>query len=237
MRVGSIVWTPLHSMVSKESPYTVPLLGKTNWKGKSLVAVEVAFQEPVRNGVGLGGQTGTTYSSCSYSTATARIMIEPAKAIPLFIDSWSPLLPQVNRRYHCVWAFGPDFLDVGGGFAPAMFQWEDADDFRERQEFQVVGGVCDLKQGDAWFGAENPFGRSGHIQKLELRDLRITANRADGKPSAAKDIAVDLALGVKMVLVLISAGSFTMGDDKGQVFEQPALRSPSPSRSTWASTR
>lgn len=182
VRVGSIVRTPLHSMLNKEKPYTLRMVGKANWKGKNLVAVDVAFKEWVRNEVGLGGQADASYSFCEYGVATARIVIEPANAVPLFIDSWSPLVPEMavepemDHRFHATWAFGPDFFQVDGGFAPKMFEWVDVD-FRERQQFQVASGVWIFKQGDAWWGAANPFARSGHIQKLELRDLRITMGR------------------------------------------------------------
>ena len=132
------------------------------------VAVEVAFEKPVRNTVGLGGQAGTSYSHSQYSVATARILIEPTKAVPLFIDSWSPVVPQMNnRRFHNAWTFGPEFMEADGGLVPAVLDWDDPSAFRERQTFQVADSVWLFKQGDAWYGAS-------HIQRLELRDLKIT---------------------------------------------------------------
>jgi hypothetical protein len=179
VRVGSIVRTPLHNVARKDTRYTLRMVGKAEWKGKSLLAVDVAFDPPDRGAVGFGGQAGTTYSSCDYSTATARIMIEPTKAIPLFMECWSEVLPQSDRRYRCVWAFDPDFFEIDGGFAPKLFVWDDVSSFSERQEFQVVGGVWIFKQGDAWYGAENLSGMSGHIQKLELLDLQLVREKED----------------------------------------------------------
>jgi hypothetical protein len=135
----------------------------------------VAFEKPVRNTIGFGGQTGTSYSHSQYSVATARILIEPNKAVPLFIDSWSPAEPQTNtRRYHVAWTFGPEFLPADGGLVPAALEWNDPSFVRERQTFQVADGAWIFKQGDAWYGPSNALGGSGHIQRLELRDLKIT---------------------------------------------------------------
>jgi RNA polymerase sigma-70 factor (ECF subfamily) len=172
VRVGSIVWTPLHNMAGKAARYTLRMVGKAKWKDRTLVAVDVVFDPPVTSAIGLGGQSATKYSSCEESTAKARIMIEPDKAIPRFIDcTRGP--PRTNVKVHSVWAFDADFFEIDGGFAPKMFVWEDVSAFRERQEFQVVGGVWIFKRGDAWWGAESPFPKSGRIQTVELVDLQI----------------------------------------------------------------
>ena len=177
VRVGSIVWTPLHDLARKDTHYSVHMLGKADWKGKSLIAVELVFDPPVRTGVGMGGQAETSYSASNSSTAKARIVIEPARAIPLFIDCWSATVPSMGRPFHSVWAFDPDFFELDGGLAPKAFVWEEVSAFRERQEFQVVDGIWIFKQGDAWYGAESPFHKSGHIQRLELADLKVGKTR------------------------------------------------------------
>jgi hypothetical protein len=179
VRVGSIVRTPLHDMANKNTRYTLRMVGKAKWKDRDLVAVDVTFDPPVDGAVGLGGQTGTSYASATFSVATARIMIEPSKTIPLFIACWSEVIPQMNRRLHSAWAFDPDFFEMDGGVAPKNFVWEDVTFCRERQEFQTVGGVWIFKQGDAWYGAENPFRKSGHIQRMELVDLQVAKEKED----------------------------------------------------------
>lgn len=191
VRVGSIVWTPLHSMASKGAGYTLHMVGKSEWKGKALVAIDVLFDPPIRGEVGLGGQVGTSYSHSNYSTTKARITIEPTRAIPLFIECWTDVLPGMDRRFHCVWAFNPDFFEIDGGFAPKMFDWEESTIFSERQEFQVVDGVWIFKRGDAWLGAENSSGKSGHIQRLELVDLQIAKEREDPPPMTPKPSGSD----------------------------------------------
>jgi RNA polymerase sigma-70 factor (ECF subfamily) len=173
LRVGSIVWTPLHVLAGKDTHYTVHMLGKLDWKSKNLLAFEVAFDPPVRNEVGLGGQTNTSYSSASWLTAKARIVVEPTTAIPIFIDCWNESRPHPAQKLHAVWAFDADFFAIDGGFAPKKVVWEEAAFLRELQEFQVVNAVWIFKQGDAWFSAKNPSGHSGHIQKMELVNLQI----------------------------------------------------------------
>jgi hypothetical protein len=189
IRVGSIVWTPLHSMAKKDTRYTAHMVGKAEWKGKNLVAVEVAFDPPVRCGVGLGGQGNTNYSSCEFSTATARIVFESARAIPLVIDCVSKVLPQ-SDRFRCVGAFDPDFFAVDGGVAPKTFYWEARSAFLERQEFQVVNGVWIFKQGDAWANPASTFDESRHIQRVKLVDLQIAAEKSEPLPMLPKHSAM-----------------------------------------------
>jgi hypothetical protein len=127
-----------------------------------------------------GGQAHTSYSHSQYLVATARIFIEPTKVVPSFIDSWSPAVPQISgRRFHEAWAIGPEFLEADGGLVHAVLEWDDPTAFRERQVFQVADGAWIFKHGDAWYGTSSPFGGSGHIQRLELRDLKI--NNAPGR--------------------------------------------------------
>ncbi len=173
VRVGSIVWTPLHSMGRKDARYTVHMVGKAQWKGKNLVAVDVTFDPPVRSAVGLGGQGNTNYSYCDSSTATARIVLDAMKALPLVIDCSSAAAPQ-SIRFRCTWAFDPDFFAVNGGVAPKTFYWDGKSVMRERQEFQLVGGLWIFKQGDAWEPPASPVDESRHIQRIRLVDLQVS---------------------------------------------------------------
>jgi hypothetical protein len=160
-------------MASKDTDYKLHMVGNCEWKGKTLVVVDVLFDPPSRGEVGLGGQTGTSYSYASYATAKTRLMIDPVRAVPLFIECWTYFPPGDARRSHGVWALNADFFEIDGGFAPKMFDWVEPTVFCERQEFQVIDGIWIFKQGDAWLGAENSSGKSGHIQRLKLVDLQI----------------------------------------------------------------
>ena len=150
------------------------MVGKAEWKSKSLVAVDVTFDPAVRGGIGLGGQGNTNYSYCTYSTATSRMVFDATSAIPLVIDSRSGPSGEIEQ-FHGVWAFGPDFLSVDGAFAPKTVYWDGQGKwgFRERQEFQVVSGVWIFKQGDAWANPASEFDEPRHIQRLKLLDLQI----------------------------------------------------------------
>ena len=172
VRIGSIVWTPLHSMARKNTPYTARIAGNAEWKGKKLVALDVTFDPPTRTAVGFGGQANASYSSSDSATATTRIVLDSVKAIPLAIACQTDALP-TGETLRSAWVFDADFFTVDGAFAPKTFYWEGIGSFRERQEFQVVDGVWIFKQGDAWASPASQFDESRHIQRMKLVDLQI----------------------------------------------------------------
>jgi hypothetical protein len=59
--------------------------------------------------VGMGGQQDTSYSSCSYhQIRSARILIEPTNAVPLFIQTHTS--PTNTFQFAPTWSFDPLFL-------------------------------------------------------------------------------------------------------------------------------
>lgn len=175
-RVGSIVWTPLHNMIHVVKPYSVRMVGKTNWNDMNLVAVDVAFTDPLRCAIGLGGQGGLSYSHADYDDQNARILIEPTNAIPVFIDSSVPEGPTTGPGSGATWQFDIPFFTINGGVAPQALEWNSPTVFlwtlfAERQEFQVHDQEWLFKRGDAWWGNENP--PSEFIQSVEVIDLSI----------------------------------------------------------------
>jgi hypothetical protein len=172
-RVGSMVWTPLHSMAATQASYTLGPLGSTNLNGLNLNTVDVTFDPGVRGCVGMGGQGDTSYTEGTYPVQAARLFIEPSNAIPIFMVTMTSSTNQI--QYGATWLFDPFFYSVDGGLAPRAFDWNEPNTFHERQEFQVVGNTWVFKRGDGWWPS-NPaadFGMVGHIQSLELINLSL----------------------------------------------------------------
>lgn len=174
-RVGSIVQTPLHAMARKNAAYTVTPVGKARWNDLDLVAVDVKFDPPVRNGVGMGGQkTGqgtTSYASSSYEVGTARIVIDSARAIPLTISS------PYRSTGSVTWQFDPQFAKLGDGLVPQRFQWTDPKYFREQQEFQIVSDTWLFSHGQSWPLGAALSSPAGGV-KVEMVNLQLTTPAA-----------------------------------------------------------
>ncbi len=182
-RVGSWVQTPLHAMLTN-SGYAVRMLGKTKWQGKRLIAVNVAFEFPVRCKVGMGGQSGTTFSYSSYPVKDARIWIDPDRAVPVCIRT---------SAAESTYRFTDDFYKFMGGLAPRAFEWTSPGTFRERQEFQLTNGVWIFRRGNAAWQSPDAGSTAGffrrlveHVlsrryfkQELELIDFHLTLNRGE----------------------------------------------------------
>lgn len=173
-RVGSIVWTPLHNMIQVVRPYSLRMVGRTNWNDMNLIAVDVTFRDPQRCAVGFGGQGDVNYSSCDYRNQNARILIEPTNAVPILIETSLPAGPTTGSGFEATWRFDTTFFSIQGGFAPQAVEWYDPTSFRERQEFQIHQQEWLFKRGDAWWGEKNLWGpTSGLIQSFELIDLTL----------------------------------------------------------------
>ena len=139
----------------------------------------LSFDPPVRCGIGMGGQKGTSYSSCEFATAKAQIVLESTSAVPLVIGlrvrrqpGTAPIAFYLGVR--------PRLLHAG-----RRIRSEDAvlgrrQTFRERQEFQVVNGVWIFKQGDSWKPPASLFDESRHIQRVRLVDLCCRHCRVEG---------------------------------------------------------
>ena len=229
VRVGSILWTPLHSMARKNTPYTARMVGKAEWKGKSLVAVDVTFDPPVPCGIGLGGQEGTTYSSCDFSTATARIVFESTSAIPLVIACSSKAAPATVPFNFC-WVFDSDFFAVDGAFAPSTLYWDGPSAFRERQEFQVVNGIWIFKQGDAWKPPASLYDEARHIQRVRLVDLFVATVASKDRPKVVSVSPAPNASGIDPVTEIRIRFDRPMDPDKLGLYGNP-MNNPTPFRS------
>ena len=170
-RVGSLVWTPLHQIYRKTSPYTPSLAGNTNWNGIPVIAVDVVFDPSILGQIGFGGQANSsyTYSEATYWVELTRLLIEPTQAIPLYIETHGD--PTNAVQHDVTWKFDPSFFAIDGGFAPRAFEWNDPDFIRERQEFQLFEKEWVFKQGQAWWGDNRP--KTGLIQNFELTDLQL----------------------------------------------------------------
>ncbi len=173
-RVGSIVWTPLHNMNQAGMPYSVRMIGKTNWNNMDLIAVAVTFSEPPKCAISFGGQQGWSYSMCNYRNENARILIEPTNAVPIVIDTSSAGGPATGSGFEATWQFDAGYFTVNGGFAPQALEWNEPTAFRERQEFQIREREWFFKRGTSWRGGEAKWGTPGEvIQSFELVDLTI----------------------------------------------------------------
>ncbi len=148
-RVGSTVRTPLHEMLNQPTNYSVKMVGSAQWKGRSVVGVDVAFGNPVGCQVGLGGQ-GANYSLAGGPMESVRMLIDPGTAVPVLLRTSARLNIQGNPLYETWWEFGPVFFKLEGGLAPQAFDWRDnRDSFQEHQQFQVLKGIWVFDQGRA----------------------------------------------------------------------------------------
>jgi hypothetical protein len=174
LRVGLGLTTPLHAMLSR-SNYSIRCLGTAKWKGRTVVGVDVMFPAPV--GAAWGWGVGTThYSSASFSVNSARILIEPRAALPLFVGVSDAPSPGINPRFQDTLTFDPDFLEMPGGRAPRRVGWAMAGraamagSRRSRFEFQVTNGVWMFKRGTASIRQDWWWRRD---QRLEMTGLRV----------------------------------------------------------------
>jgi hypothetical protein len=149
LRVGASFRTPLAAMLSAPSNYTVHSVGTARWSGKTVVAVDVMFQTPVTVHVGMGAGD-THYSSAGFRAGSARILIEPLKALPLFIGTSDSSAIGLNPRFNSTFTFDPDFFEMPGGRAPRFVEWRmPGQSWRSWYEFQVTNSFWLFKRGKA----------------------------------------------------------------------------------------
>ncbi|HEY5914187.1 MAG TPA: Ig-like domain-containing protein [Verrucomicrobiae bacterium] len=170
LRVGVTLQTPLTSMRADRNNYTIQAMGTAKWRGKTVVAVDITFQHPEGGRVGMGaGRVG--YSSAGFSARSARILIDPLKAVPLFIATSDSGSSSVSRRGDSTFLFGSEFLLVPSGYAPRFIEWRRPDlSWRSRYEFQVTGGHWFFRRGRASIRTD----RWSHLnQQLETTRLQM----------------------------------------------------------------
>jgi len=180
LRVGSILHTPLHEMLNQPTNYSVKMVGSAKWKGRSVVGVDVAFEKPIDCQVGLGGQGRALYSWSSDPVESVRLLIDPAKAVPLLLRTSARLNIPRNPVYESWWEFAPVFFKLGDGLVPQAFDWRDSkNNFQEHQQFQILNGVWIFDQGRAVHPSGSgihPRGLSGVVSELVAR---LQAGRSD----------------------------------------------------------
>lgn len=184
-RVGSEIWTPLHSILYDHKLYTLTLEGPTNVNGTPVLALNVEFAARVRNDIGFGGQylSGVDYSHLEYIVETARLLIEPVQAVPLVIETHTR---PTNRVIDVSWQFETNFFAIDGGFAPRGLEWYNSGFVREHQDFQLFQNEWIFQKGQSWSAPGNPFGRAGDlILTAELVDLEIPFPRLSFQQSSA----------------------------------------------------
>ena len=173
-------------MFHKTASYRIKYVGKAAFISTTVVVVDVIFDTPAGCEVGLAGQmvrgSVANYSHATYTVAKARVMIEPAKAVPTYIEETPPALPNqvaINRS----WQFDPDYYALDGGYAPRAFEWNDPRFLRETQEFQLSDQEWIFKQGASWGNAFNPFELLVTIELTNLtihNPLHLVMSRLDG---------------------------------------------------------
>lgn len=174
LRVGAMVYTPLGAMLDGRGNYSVQPVGKARWHGKEVVAVDITFLAPAGGRVGMGaGRTG--YSSAGYEARVARILIDPAKAVPLYISTLGTGVGGPKRPGDSSFEFDPDFLPMTGGYAPRALVWRRPDlSWSTRFEYQTTNGYWFFKRGkaniknDRW----SHFTQEVELTRLDLQPLR-----------------------------------------------------------------
>lgn len=168
-RVGSLLWTPLHDLATRKTPYALTLVGSTTQNGQALIQVDVVFGSYAPCQVGLGPHG--SFSTAIWGAQAASFLIDPTNAVPRWIGSCAS---RTNlSKYDATFEFDPDFLSVGKGWAPRVVNWTGWSTFSERQEFQTIDGEWVFKKGEAWWNAADSEGRTRVIQSFELIDARI----------------------------------------------------------------
>lgn len=172
LRVGVLLETPLAAMLG--SNYTIQSLGQTRWRGRTVVAVDVSFLSPIGGGVGMGAGTAH-YSSAGFRASAARILIDPVKAVPLFIGTSEATAFGAEPRFSSSFVFDPDFFETQGGFAPRFVEWRMPNmSWRSRYEFQMTNDFWVFNRGRASIWMD----RWSHLdQQLELTGLHVEALR------------------------------------------------------------
>jgi hypothetical protein len=169
LRLGVNFETPLGAMLRDRSNYTVVPLGTTKWRGQRVVGVDVAFQRQVQGGVGMGAGN-THYSSAGFGASSARILIEPRSALPLFIGTSESSMIGGRPQFQSTFTFEPNFFEMPGGRAPRFVEWRMARmSWCSRFEFQVTNAFWMFKQG----AASIKMDRWSHLyQRLEMSRLQ-----------------------------------------------------------------
>jgi hypothetical protein len=176
-RTGAGLWTPLHTLLAKyQAPAAVRLVGKTRWRGKQVIALDVAFEVPVQWGY-FRSSDGDFPPRDPFRFA--RIVVDAGTFVPVFIGTWGASTFQAKPPFERTWVFPSGFFGVDGGRAPRLVV-ECHQGGSCETEFQVINGAWILKRVG---GSGRPVSLSGTnviardvgwcIENVELVDLRF----------------------------------------------------------------
>ena len=189
LRVGATVVSPLDYMWSEPGSYTLRMLGRTEWRGRRVIGVEVDFNRWVQCRIGMGPTRHGSNDGYkwAYGTRRVRLLIEPEKALPLLIIAYtSPGTTKYDAVRATTWEIEPEFYEVDGGLAPRSLRWRSNDEYRgqlrDRLDFQVIDGAWIFKQGEMRSGGVLSTNREIvlrsdlDVKQIELKSLRLATN-------------------------------------------------------------
>jgi len=180
-------------MASDPASYTLRMVGRTTWKFRKVLAVDVVFPQGIQCRIGMGPHHHGSNDGYAwyYGVGEARLLIDAEKAIPLFIIAYTrPPYTKYDPRTATAWEFSPRFFKVNGGLAPRWLSWHSRDVYRgyfhDHLEFQVLSGVWIFNQGEFTSGhliSKNPdlkfldrFKESALTERFQLADFRLEDN-------------------------------------------------------------
>jgi hypothetical protein len=166
------------------------MVGRTTWKFRRVVAVDVVFPGGIPCRIGMGPHEHGTNDGYAwyYGVQEARILIDAKKAVPLCIISYPcPPYTKYDPRTATTWDFSPDFFEVDGGLAPRWLKWHSHDVCRgyfwDLLRFQVVDGIWIFKNGvfqsghlisrNPDFGFRERFTETALTVRFQLADFRL----------------------------------------------------------------
>ncbi len=172
LRLGVELRTPLHAMLQPGARYSIHKVGASEFQARKVVGVDVLFEEDAPCAIGLGAGY-THYCQSSYGFQIARVLIEPGRAIPLFIGTSRSRSFGAQPRFESTWTLGHDFFALDGGWAPRVVQWQMQDCWKERLDFQVTtNGAWIFRKGWAGGGMSKQDRWSGFSQRFQMTDLK-----------------------------------------------------------------
>lgn len=193
LRIGAELVTPIDYMANAPESYRLKMLGRTTWRSRPVIGVDVALDHWVQCRIGMDpdGRGGNVVYGWGYGTREVRILIDEEKSVPLLVIAYTAQGGKYDPRKGTTFEFDPDFLVVDGGLAPRSVAWHSYDNYRGRLrmelEFQVVNGVWIFKDGEERCGgfiSSNPdlsplarMDEALSVRRFQLTDVRVQGYR------------------------------------------------------------
>lgn len=153
---GALSITPLCAMAFPPGTYdySVHMVGTAQWRGRSLVCVEVHFDPNYLGApcaMNLGGvelSPDPMSGPFSGNIREVRIVIDVAQAIPLYIKMPVPEFCSPCYKETPSWTFSPDFYTVGNQRLPRTITFTARlQRVREQLQYTVTNGAWLLQRG------------------------------------------------------------------------------------------